>query len=132
MQKINPKKLTFLEKTLFLMTMKHKRWVQKYLGGTRNVLQFCMVLTTLGIPENFLGWVVQSQVKFNPGLTGLSKRFRVAGDCKKVGGPTKHETHFTLIAASIILISFFTAGRHDFLFSTCMNWRDDIFYKCTK
>mgnify|MGYP001793065188 CR=1 FL=1 len=52
---------------------------------------------------------------------------------KKVrGGTTKHETYLTLISASIILISFFTAGRHDFLFSTCMNCRDDTFRKCTK
>ena len=59
--------------------------------------------------------------------TRMSKGFRVAGDAKKVrGGPTKHKAHLTPIAASIILILFFTAGRHNFLFSTCMNWRDDL------
>ena len=37
--------------------------------------------------------------KFTP-KSGLSKRFRVFGDAKKVGGgPTKHETHHTPIAA---------------------------------
>ena len=66
-------------------------------------------------------------------IVGLSKEFRVAGDAKIVrGGPTKHERHLTLIAASIILISFFNAGHHDFLFSTYMSWRDEIFCKCTK
>ena len=55
-----------------------------------------------------------------------------AGDAKKVGGPTKHETHLTPIAASIILILFFTAGRHDFLLSTCMKLCDDIIRKSTK
>ena len=40
--------------------------------------------------------------------SGLSKRFRVASDAKKVaGGPTKHKTHLTLIATLIILILLF-------------------------
>ena len=65
--------------------------------------------------------------------TGLLKRFRVAGDGKKVrGGPTKHKTHLTPITASIILILFFTMGCHDFLFSICMNLHDDIIRKSTK
>ena len=39
------------------------------------------------------------------GNSGLSKRFRVAGDAKKVeGGPTNHETNLTPVAALIILI----------------------------
>ena len=41
-------------------------------------------------------------------LAGLSKRFRVAGDAKKVGGgPTTHETYRIQNAALIILILFF-------------------------
>ena len=39
---------------------------------------------------------------------GLPRRFRVAGNAKRVeGGPTKHETHLTPIATLIILILFF-------------------------
>ena len=51
---------------------------------------------------------------------------------KVSGGPTNHETHLTPIAATLILILFFTARCHDFLLSICMNLPDDIIRKSTK
>ena len=66
-------------------------------------------------------------------LFRVVKKIQSSRRCQKVmGGPTKHETHLTPIAASIILILFFTAGHHDFLFSTWMNLRDDRICKSTK
>ena len=83
--------------------------------------RFVAILPTLFLsPITYAG---RQQVDLGMHGPGLSKRFRVAGDAKKVrGGPAKHGTHLSPITASIILILFFTTGRHDFLFSTCMNF----------
>ena len=85
------------------------------LSGTTFILSRLSKNKTINSQQFILGndldmmvWDFNYTVKQLHYLTGLSKRFRVARNAKRIGrDPTKHETGLNLIVASIIFILFF-------------------------